>query len=199
MVLSGNIPPGLENTVALAKNQHSLAARVRTLFLHHQIVRQIVDKSPPDKARISHLQKIVLSGSDPRLPGDPQKVISFSPTSFLTRSHPHSISSYSLSNFVKLLFGLPIPTLQPVCRCSNPFTSDGAHQLNCKRWAARGWTPGHDLVVAAILEETNLAGVRARGEAALLDQLRQGIPQPIPSHATSKKRADALVYGDDDL
>ena len=112
-------------------------------------------------------------------------------------NNPHdSTTRYQLSDILKLLLGLPVPTEQVDCRCGNPHTSDGAHQLCCKRSAGRAWKQGHDGVVRAILTHTNPAGLYGRGETTVLDALGR-YASGVPSHLGSGKRADALVVGDD--
>ena len=189
LVFSGADLTPVSRAAALALNQHALTVASKTFDPTNAIFQGILEVSPRDRSRISHLSQVLLKGRDPRLPVDPDRVIKFTPMAVFTRFHSLHMTRYQLMQVLRLYLGLPIPPPQQVCRCSTPLSSDGTHLLTCTQWAAHGWTHGHDAVMQAILFETKLAGLQARGEGTILDRLHQR----IPTHLTSRKRGDFVV------
>ncbi len=181
----------LATTLATASNQHTLTIWITKNNPALRIFQAVLDASPGDKARVAHLQQVLLKGQDVRLPIDPDKVIKFSPMSFFMRGHHCSLSSFQCSVYLSLCLGLPLPDMgeycYPVCRCNTPFSKDGAHALNCSKWASRGWSAGHDGLVHVLADELRRLGLSANADPGLL--------RSRFSHVNSQKRADCLVKG----
>ena len=71
------------------------------------------------------------------------------------------------------------------------FSKDGAHALNCSRWASRGWSAGHDGLVYVFAEELRRLGLPANADPGLL--------RSRYSDVNSQQRADCVVKGSDAL
>jgi hypothetical protein len=186
----GELSP-LATTLATASNQHKLTIWITKNNPALHIFKAVLDASPGDKARVAHLQQVILKRQDVRLPIDPDRVIKFSPMSFFMRSHRCNLSSFQCSVYLSICLGLPLPDLgeycNPACICGTAFSKDGAHALNCSRWAARGRSAGHDGLVHVLADELRRLGISANTDPGLL--------RSRFSHVNSQKRADCYVKG----
>ena len=113
------------------------------------------------------------------------------PNAFLDCHLPYideGLSKHQLSIYIKLLLGLPLPSLPSDdgrCACGHSFDFLGYHRLNCNRHAGRAWKSGHDIVQSQLAREFRRLGLSAIEND---QELRHRF-----SHLTSQKRGDIAV------
>ena len=95
------------------------------------------------------------------------------------------LSRYQAGNVMRLLLGLDQEVPTNPCVCGRHFSKDGAHQLCCKQYAAKGWNRGHDLLVHAIKKETDRLSIPGTDNKQVLSRRY--------THAGSGKVADAFI------
>ena len=98
------------------------------------------------------------------------------------------MSKHQMSLYLKLLLGLPIPSLMessPVCPCGQHHDFFGYHRLNCKQNAGRANRAAHDLVQLAIKKEFQRLGLRVVDND---NEMRKQY-----AHLSSQKRGDLAI------
>jgi hypothetical protein len=98
------------------------------------------------------------------------------------------MSKHQMSLYLKLLLGLPIPSLaesSPVCPCGQHHDFFGYHRLNCKQNAGRANRAAHDLVQLALKKEFQRLGLRVVDND---NEMRKQY-----AHLSSQKRGDLAI------
>ena len=113
-ILIGGNASNLLHTIKDACNQHKLTAFLRAKHPHNDIVRNLLQINPNDRARIGHLTwREVGKHNDMRL--DIKKAsIKHAPMAVYTRIIPHchqALSQYQARQVVSLQLGLPVQSL----------------------------------------------------------------------------------------
>ena len=130
-------------------------------------VDQIRAVNPTLNARAQHLSTCQVTGPHTRFDLPADVTIKHSPTGFLRTILPYKedgLSAHQMSLYLTLILGLPmppIPTLNGTCPCGHPYCIMGTHQLNCKKWAGKSWTKGHNCLVKAVAFEIRRLGLGA--------------------------------------
>ena len=124
----------LTESLPAAQNQHALTTWFRSTAPAQVILDALIRRSPPDMARLAHLQSAVIKGSDPHFPFlDRNQAVKFTPMAVYTRFHSLVITPYQLELVLKLSLALPLPQPERACLCNTPFSPDGAHSVCCRQ------------------------------------------------------------------
>jgi hypothetical protein len=152
------------------------------------LVEAVLKANPNDLARVSHLQQVLIQGSDPRLAVEPSKPIKYIPMAFLTSQHSSMISKFQLGLYAKMCLGIDVkPPNYDNCPCGAQFGTNLGHPLGCNKWAGKSWHAAHNGVVTAVKEIAVRAGLRATDNNSTLRSTYR--------HLTSGKVADAFIDG----
>jgi hypothetical protein len=142
--------------------------------------------------RLAHLSP--LQYIDPHKPFDLHHKITIrhQPSAFLKTllpTHEDCMSQHQMSLCLKLLLGLPLPSMldsSHVCPCGQNQDFHGYHRLNCKQNEGRANRAAHDLVQLALKNELQRQDLRVVDNN--IEMRRQF------SHLSSQKRGDLAIF-----
>ncbi len=141
--------------------------------------------------RLAHLSPLQYTG--PHKPFDLHHKITIrhQPNAFLKTilpTHEDCMSQHQMSLYLKLILGLPIPSILDssfVCPCVQIQDFHGYHRLNCKQNAGRANRAAHDLVQLALKKKLQRLDLR------VVDNDNEMCKQF--SHLSSQKQGDLAI------
>jgi hypothetical protein len=170
-------------------NQKTVSLWYRQTSSENQRIRAFIKHSPHNFARLQHLSEQSIDGPHLRFSISSQVKIKYNPLAFMSRwmfdGYKHgSLSQHQFELVLKLILGLSPNDPATICKCQSVLGSTGAHEQNCKKWAAPSWKRGHDFVVEAVAAECLRLGFAVNTDEREMKK---------QSHLRSGKHADGLV------
>jgi hypothetical protein len=150
---------GVKQIMSKVTNQKYLTTWYRTNSPTRQELIRLRTAYPSLHKRLEHLSPIEYNGSHKPFDLNPKTTIRHQPNAFLKTFFPvqdEGMSQHQMALYLKLLLGLPIPTLSDsvnVCPCGQTDDFHGYHRLNCKQNDGRANRAAHDLVQLALKGE----------------------------------------------